>query len=324
MCAHVGSQSKEIITVTGPMRPSALGPTLAHEHLYCDLSMHSGKDDNKVTDTAKMSEELEIFRAAGGRAIIEATCEGIGRDPLVLRKLSESSGVRIISAIAFYEYSTWPAWARQADTTKIADYFTAQCEEGADGVRAGIISELFSHNEPHSCPQRYKLNENEQRLFAAAAQAQRRTGLAIITHASLGRGGHAQLDALERAGADLSRVSIGHCDAQWHPDADKDLEYYLPILERGAFCAFDLIGWNELMSDEVRAERVMTLVQMGYAKQILLSSDTCRRSQLRVNGGRGLDHVLTSFLPLLREHGIAESQIEAMTVDSPRRLLCGQ
>ncbi len=324
MCAHVGSQSKEIMTVTGPMRSSALGTTLAHEHLYCDLSVHSGRDDNKVTDFATMNEELHIFRAAGGRAIIEVTCEGIGRNPLALRKLSESSGVRIISGIAFYEYSTWPAWARQADTAKIADYFTAQFEEGTDGVRAGIIGELFSHNEPHSNPKCYKLDENEERLFAAAAQAQRRTGLAIITHASLGRGGHAQLDALDRAGADLSRVAIGHCDAQWHPHADKDLEYYLPILERGAFCAFDLIGWKDLMSDELRAKRIMMLTQMGFEKQLLLSGDTCRRSQLRVNGGRGLDHVLTSFRSLLRENGVTESQIEAMTVDSPRRLLCGQ
>ncbi|MBN2296262.1 MAG: hypothetical protein JXM70_27780 [Pirellulales bacterium] len=324
MYAHAGSQSNEIMTVTGPMQSSALGPTLPHEHLYCDLSVHSGQDDNRVTDTAAMNEELEIFRAAGGHAVIEVTCEGIGRNPLALQKLSESSGVRIISGIAFYDYHTWPAWAKQADAGKIADYFVSQIEEGTDGVCAGIIGELFSHNEPNSKPQDYKLDENELRLFAAAAQAQRRTGMAIITHASLGRGGHAQLDTLERARADLSRVAIGHCDAQWHPDADKDLEYYLPILERGASCAFDLIGWNELMSDDLRAKRVMKLVQMGYTKQVLLSSDTCRRSQLRTNGGRGLDHVLTSFCPLLREHGLTDPQIETMIVDSPRRLLCSR
>jgi predicted metal-dependent phosphotriesterase family hydrolase len=313
----------EILTVTGSIHPSALGVTLAHEHLYCDLSKHSGREDNHVTDIAVMTGEMQRFRAAGGRSIIEMTCEGIGRDPAKLRQLSEASGVRIVSGIAFYEHSTWPAWAQQADVDTIADFFTAQIKDGVDGIRAGVIGELFSHNEPEPNPQAYRLDEYELRLFQAAARAQRRTDVAIMTHASLGRGGHAQLNVLERAGADLSRVAIGHCDAHWHSDADRDMAYYLPILKRGAVCAFDLVGWTELMPDEVRAQRIASLVQMGYAGQILISSDTCRRTQLHANGGRGLDYVLASFLPRLRGLGVTDAHIVAMTVDAPRRLLCG-
>ena len=128
---------------------------------------------------------------------------------------------------------------------------------------------------------------------------------------------------LERAGADLGRVAIGHCDAHWHADPDRDLDYYLPILERGAFCSFDLIGWSELTPDEIRAERIAALVRLGYARQIVLGSDTCRRSQLRANGGRGLDFLWTSFLPRLAALGVTESDIGSMLVDAPRRLLAG-
>ena len=128
---------------------------------------------------------------------------------------------------------------------------------------------------------------------------------------------------LEQAGADLSRVAIGHCDAHWYANPDRDLDYYLPILERGAFCSFDLIGWTELAPDVIRAERIAALVRLGYARQIVLGSDTCRRSQLRANGGRGLDFLWTGFLPRLRELGVAESDIGAMLVDAPRRLLAG-
>jgi phosphotriesterase-related protein len=293
----------EIVTVTGPIQPSALGVTLAHEHLYCDLSKHSGRDDNDLTDIAVMIAEM---------------------DPVKLRQLSEASGVQVVSGIAFYDHRTWPAWAQHANADDIADFLVAQTEEGTDGVRAGVIGELFSHNEPEPDPQAYRLNEPEVRLFQAAARAQRRTGVAIMTHAALGRGGHAQLAVLDRAGADLSRVAIGHCDAQWHSDAERDLAYYLPILEQGAFCAFDLVGWNDLMPDELRAQRIASLVQMGYAERILISSDTCRRTQLHANGGRGLDYVLTSFLPRLQNHGVTQPQITSMTVDSPRKLLCGR
>jgi predicted metal-dependent phosphotriesterase family hydrolase len=313
-----------IMTVRGAIRPSALGTTLAHEHLHCDLSGHSGRSDNDVTDMAAMSQEMAFFRAAGGHSIIEVTSEGIGRDSVKLRQLSDSSGVHIVSGIALYDYSTWPAWALRADVGEIADYFTAQIEDGTNGVRAGVIGEIASHNGTEPNPKTYELDANERRLFEAAAQAQRRTGVGVITHASLGRGGHAQLDTLLRAGADPSRVAIGHCDAHWHENIEDDMAYYLPILSQGAFCAFDLIGWTELTPDAIRAERVATLVQMGYADKILLSTDTCRRSQLRTNGGRGYDYVFSSFLPRLRQRGVNEAQIASMLVDAPRRLLCGQ
>jgi predicted metal-dependent phosphotriesterase family hydrolase len=314
----------DIMTVTGPMRSSALGVAMPHEHLYCDLSIQSGRDDNKVTDVDAMIAEMGLFLAAGGRSIVEMTCEGIGRDPVKLRLISEASGVRIVSGISFYDFATWPLWAQIAGVDEIAAFFTSQIEVGNDGVRAGVIGELFTHNEPEPNPQAYRLNEPELRLFEAAARAQRRTGAAISTHASMGRGGHAQLDVLERAGADLTRVAIGHCDMHWHADERRDLDYYLPMLDRGAYCSFDLVGWAEAMPDDVRAQRIATLAQMGYAKQILISSDTCRRSQLHANGGRGFDFVLTSFLPRLRNLGMTESEIANMTVDAPRKLLCGE
>jgi phosphotriesterase-related protein len=309
-----------VITVTGEIPAGELGPTLAHEHLYCDISGFSGKADNRVTDSGQVAEDLAWFLQAGGRSIIEVTPEGIGRDPGRLREISLSSGVQVVSGIAFYDQATYPVWVAAASREQIADYFVRQIEVGQDGARAGVIGELVSHNEPAPDPRGYRLHEPERRVFEAAALAQRRTGVAITTHAALGRAGHAQLDVLERAGADLARVIIGHCDAHWHADPAQDLDYYLPILARGSLCQFDLIGWRELAPDDVRADRVAALIEMGYARQLLLSTDTCRLSQLRGNGGRGFDYLWTSFLPRLRERGVSEAQIQTLLVDNPRRV----
>ena len=312
-----------VMTVTGEVPGEQLGPTSVHEHLYCDISLHSGREDNSVTDVPVMVDELAYLQRAGGRTVVDVTPEGIGRNPAMLKAISEGSGVQIVSGIAFYTEETYPAWVRGSTETQVADYFVREIEDGRDGVRAGLIGELASHNAERPEPAAYRLTDAESHVFRAAAQAQRRTSVAITTHASLGRGGHAQLAALERAGADLSRVAIGHCDAHWHPDPDRDLDYYLPILERGAFCSFDLIGWGELAPDEIRAERIAALVRLGYARHIVLGSDTCRRSQLRANGGRGLDFLWTSFLPRLAALGVTESDIGSMLVDAPRRLLAG-
>ena len=312
-----------IVTVNGEIAPADLGPTLAHEHLYFDISIQSGNPDNQVMDVSLLVEELAVFRAAGGGAIIEVTPVGTGRDPVQLREISRASGVPIVSGVAFYDESPYPGWVRAASPDAIADFFVRELEEGSEGVRAGLIAELMSHNEPAPNAANYRLREGEHKVFVAAAWAQRRTKVAISTHASLGRAGHAQLDVLERAGGDLSRVVIGHCDAHWHPEIERDLDYYLPILQRGAYCQFDLIGWTSLASDDVRAERIAALVRLGYARQIMLSTDTCRKSQLRRYGGRGFDYLWRTFLPRLRARGVTDAEIHTMLVEAPRAILTG-
>lgn len=308
-----------LISVTGAVPAAELGMTLAHEHLWCDISLHSGKADNTLHDVDTIVEELGYFRRAGGRAIFEMTVEGIGRDAAKLREISAASGVVIVSGIAFYDESTWPAWLRGSSVSQIADYFVRHLDEGEAGVRAGFIGELMSHNEPVPNPS-YRLREAETHLFRAAAQAQRRTGTAISTHASLGRAGIAQLDVLERAGADLGRVVIGHCDAHWHEEMQRDMDYYLAILGRGACCEFDMVGWSDLVPDDARADRVAALAAMGFAPRVLLSMDTCRRSQWHRNGGRGYDFLWHSFLPRLRARGVTDAQIHAMLVEAPARV----
>jgi phosphotriesterase-related protein len=309
-----------IITVTGALPASQMGPTLAHEHLYSDFAVFSGRADNHFTASSEVIEELAAFRQAGGRTIVELTPEGTGRDPVQLREISRASGVQVISGIAFYEESTYPAWVRQASVEQIADYFVFHLEEGQNGVRAGVIGEITSHNEPEPNPSGYRLREVERRVFEAAARAQRQTGACITTHAALGRAGHAQLNVLENAGADLRRVIIGHCDAHWHADPQQDYSYYLAILDRGACCEFDLIGWTELAPDEIRADRLAALIQMGYASQLLLATDTCRLSHLRCRGGRGYDFLWKSFLPQLRARGVSDEQIDSMLVKTPQRM----
>ncbi|MFN0170750.1 MAG: phosphotriesterase [Bryobacteraceae bacterium] len=311
-----------IQSVTGPIPGVQLGVTLAHEHLWCDISIQSGRPDNVLQDTAVAAEELGEFLRAGGGTVIELTPEGVGRNALKLKVISETSGARIVSGIAFYDEATSPEWALRAGTEEIAAYFVHEIEEGVEGVRAGLIGELYSHNEAQIRPD-YRFTPQEEKVFRAAAAAQKRTGVAISTHAALGRPGVKQLDLLRESGADLSRVVIGHCDACLHEDPQRDFEYWLAILEQGAYCQFDMIGWTELADDGLRAQRLASLVEMGWEKKLLLSTDTCRQSQLRRNGGRGYGFLLTSFLPRLRALGITEPQIRSMLVDAPRAALAG-
>ena len=310
-----------ISTVTGPLPPNHLGVTLPHEHIIHRVETHSGNPDNRFDDMALMAEELVALKRAGGGAVCDVTPLGLGRDPCALREVSRRSGVTVISGVGLYQTEVLPAELAALSEEALTDELVREIEGGKSGIPAGLIGEIASHNSESASWLTYGLTEAETRVFRAAAQAQRRTGRAIYTHASLGRPGVAQLRTLIDAGADPERVIIGHCDAQVHTSIDEDLAYYHEILREGASLGFDLFTWTELASDADRFDRVVALTQEGYAERVLLSTDTCRRSQLHRFGGRGFDSLLHYILPELRRAGVPESAIRQMTVLNPARLL---
>jgi len=313
--------SASAMSVTGKVPLTSLGITLPHEHLIHRISVYSHKPDNTCLDVDLVVEELSIFRQAGGRTICDVTPLSVGRDPRALREVSQKSGVHVVSGLGLYELETWPDWMRKLSRSELADFLVAESQGGETGIAAGLIGEIASHNEDHSDWRKYRLWDEEAEIFRAVADTQRRTGLAISTHASLGRHGVAQLRTLIKAGCDPQRVVIGHCDAQGHEDPEVDLEYYHLLLAEGACLEFDLFGWEELLPDAQRFRRVAILVQEGFAGRLLLSTDTCRLSQLHRFGGRGFDYLFTTVLPGLRDAGISQEHIDQMTITNPARLL---
>jgi predicted metal-dependent phosphotriesterase family hydrolase len=131
--------------------------------------------------------------------------------------------------------------------------------------------------------------------------------------------GLAQLRIFEDEGADLSRVVIGHADS--YPD----LEHYLEIVRRGANLEFDFLGMSFTPMERHGEGRLVELLQellaRGHVDRILLSQDVCHDSQLTRYGGHGYVYLAESFLPRLRAAGVANAEIETMTVTNPRRLL---
>jgi len=309
-------------TVLGEVSLAELGVVLPHEHVIHRISIFSGKIDNTMVDVELLAEELRIFKSAGGGTICDVTPVNVGRDAAALREVSRKSGVHIVSAVGLYQLDVWTPEMLAMSRSELADYLIRECHGEFNGVPSGLIGEIASHNEPeHADWRRYRLTEKEAEIFKAVADAQRATGLWISTHASAGRHGVAQLRCLADAGADTSRVVIGHCDAQYHQDIALDLEYFHELLKFGAMLEFDLFGWAEMGPDSVRAERLAALVRESHAERLLISTDTCRLSQLHRNGGRGFDYVFTDVLPGLRLAGIGEAELSAMTIQDPATVL---
>ncbi len=314
------AEANMAMTVTGEVPVAELGVTLPHEHLIHRISIHSGKPDNTCIDTNLVAEELSYFRSAGGSTACDVTPIGVGRDPEALRELSRLSGVNIISALGLYQLDIWPTELASMSETALTDFLVREAFGESTGIAAGLLGEIACHNEDHADWRKYELLDKEKMVFRAVAGAQRRTGLTISTHASFGRAGVAQIEVLLAANADPGRIVIGHCGAQSHEDIAIDLEYYDTLLSEGVSLEFDLFGWQGMPPDNERCQRIAALVTEGFADRILLSTDTCRLSQLHRFGGRGFDYLFASVLPGLRDLGVGDEDIHHMTVTNPARI----
>jgi phosphotriesterase-related protein len=340
----MGSGS-HVMTVTGPIEPSALGRTLMHEHLICDLTPRSLRGstraeveislanafevayrpndhlgNQRLHDLAVAIREAEIFRQAGGGAIVEMTIGGIEPDPKGLAEISRATGVHVVAGCGFYTEGYQDAATLVLSVEAIAEAMIRDLTEGLHGtvVRAGIIGEI-------GCS--WPLTPFERRSLEAGAKAQAATGAAITVHP--GRhptAPHEILDILDAAGADLSRVIIDHMDRTYETDDGA----VLALAKRGCVVEYDFFGietsqyWMgvaDLPNDWMRIRAIRKLFEAGLGKQVAVSHDICTRSRLSTYGGHGYAHLVSNGITLMRDRGFSDAEIDQLLVDTPRRLL---
>lgn len=333
-----------IQTVRGLIDPAELGPTLMHEHLLCDITPpklaalnqpwpeitlenyheivygrvpHAGKYKLVVPDLIR--DEVAKMRAAGGRAIVELTCEGLKPQPEGLRAIAEATDTHIVMGCGFYveEYQPPSSFGRAVDD--YAREMIGQITEGAWGsdVRSGIIGEV-------GCQAPW--TDHEKRVMEAALIAQQETGAAINVHP----GRHPDqpqevADFLRARGADLGRVVISHIDRTIF-----DAERLLRLADSGVVIEFDLFGQEttfygisniDMPNDGMRLKWIRLLIEHGHLDRIVISHDICYCTRLTKLGGHGYTHIFRNVLPLMRERGFSEAEIDQIMVRTPARIL---
>lgn len=300
----------EIITVNGPIAPAELGITQTHEHIWLNAYEHYRNYGIVFEDVDTMVQELGAFTRLGGRSMVEVTTEEIGRCPESLREISRLSQVNIIMGAGWYREFAYPNKVREKTSVELAEILVEEIEVGVNGtgIRAGVIGEIGT-GVNHILP-------GEERVFRAAALAQQKTGVAITTHTTRwGSLALEQIALLREAGADLSKVIIGHLGDRI------GVKNLLPIAETGVYLEVDNIGYLDYQPEYVRADNVAGLVHAGYADRVLLSQDVCMLSHLKYHGGPGYGYLLETFLPMLRERGVTDEHIHMMLVENPAKAL---
>jgi phosphotriesterase-related protein len=295
-----------IRTVTGDVA-AINGRLLAHEHLQIDLSAQKGSA-NKIgaAEEDDVVEDLVKAKAHGLACITDLSAPLWGRDPAALRRISQRSGVAVVCAAGFY-WDPFPEIAVTGSIEAMRDAIAAEIQAGTDGtdVRCGVIKVGTAR----------EVNVIAERLFTAAAAAARMTGAPVITHTSSPDQAAWHVAVLERAGMDLSHVVISHMGAA------AGVAELVELARAGVFMGIDKVSFPKGPTNDQLADLVRDACDKGLERQLILSSDIARRTLLSRHGGRGYSTVFADFVPMLRQRGIPDVQIETMLCDNPSRML---
>ena len=299
----------KVMSVLGEIDAADMGNTLTHDHIMLDAWGLRQLYEAILDDEVIATEELVDFKYGGGGTICDPTNIGLKRDPAALARISAATGVNILMGAGWYREVVYPDYVAETSTEDLARFLVSEIEDGVDGtgVRPGFIGEIGT--------ERGHITPVVERVFRAAGRAHVRTGIPILTHTThWGELALEQLDLLAEEGVDPSVVIVSHLGDR------RGIDNILPIAERGAWLNVDNLGFvGGYAPLEFRADNVAELCSRGLAERVMLSNDICELGQLAAYGGVGYAHVITTFLPMLRERGVSDEDIQLMTVTNPSR-----
>ncbi|MEW6440127.1 MAG: phosphotriesterase-related protein [bacterium] len=323
----------DVHSVLGPIPAQKLGVTLVHEHLVYGFpgwrSDTAAPPYDRQKIFVKSVEAMEEAKALGLKTLVDATPIDGSRDPELYRMVSLKTGIQIICATGlanepegspnYFQKRAWMTGNPGQVVEDMCESFVKDITEGigGSGVKAGVIKVGTSKG---------KVTEYEKMVLRAAAMAQRKAGVPIITHTEEGTMGPEQAGFLAEQGADMSRVMIGHIDSS-------SMDYLHAVLQKGASIGFDRFGVDYYFADADRIRSIAELVRAGFEDRIMLSHDRVihwpGREIVLFEAARPLvanwklTHIFKNIVPALKAAGVTGRQVETMMIDNPRRLFAG-
>jgi phosphotriesterase-related protein len=300
-------------TVTGPVSADALGMTLMHEHVLVDFIGAAQVSRSRYDADAVFEVVLPHLKQLGNtgcRTLVECTPAYLGRDPQLLRRLSEASGLLILTNTGLYGAANdkhVPVFAFDETAEQLSARWVRESTEGLDGTS---IKPAFMKIGVDGAP----LSGIDAKLVRAAALTTRQTGLPIASHTGSGAAAMAELDLLDAAGvAPASFIWV-------HAQSERDESYDVRAGRRGAWVEFDGVSPSSVAR---HVELVQHMKKEGLLDRVLVSQDAGWYHVGEPGGGqfRPYDTIFSAFVPALRQIGFSDADVRQLFVENPRRAL---
>ena len=239
---------------------------------------------------------------------MEVSTIDLGRDVRKLKQISLDTGLTIVASTRFLFNPVSSGMAGVGQRRSDCGSVCRELTEGIDdtGIKAGIIAEIASS------PERFE--GEEKKILKAAGIASRQTGAAVSTHT--GRATAVEtIETLLAEGMDPDKIIIGH------QDLIDDTKYHVQLLKYGVNIAFDTCGKKPIC--RMKRGPAMRWRSWKPAMAIICFSATISPAGLifTSQGGDGYLSVMKWVIPLLKQIGASDRQIQRCLVDNPARIL---
>lgn len=296
-------------SVKGKITTSALDQSLIHEHVLVDfigaekISPDRWKHGQVVR---KVLPYLLEIKQRGIQTLVECTPAFIGRDVVLLKELSEQSGLNILTNTGYYGASDnkyLPKWAFTETAEQLASRWIAEFEQGVEGtgIRPGFIKTGVNSG---------TLSELHQKLIRAAALTHLKTGLTICSHTGPALPAREEIAILKQSGVHPSAFVWVHASGN-----AQELEN---VGQSGCWISLDGVNVDNISK---HVELLAFLKNKGRLGQVLISHDAGWYRPGEPGGGefRGFTTISDKLIPALKANGFTEADIHTLMVANPAK-----
>ncbi len=294
-----------IYSVHGKIGIEDLGIALTHEHIMSRFGLDPGYIGEYDRDSLLMQvvPYLKKVKALGVNTIFDCTTAYFGRNVGLLKEISESSGVQIITNTGYYAAANdryVPQSAYESSIEEIAQIWIDEFENGIDdtGIKPGFIKLAFDKG----------ASEIDTKLFTAGILTHLSTGLSMAVHTEN------NLEAAAKMLQLLDKYEVDPSVCVWvHASKVEDLDFLTEAATKGIWLSLDKFKAPEA---EEYVSKLTLLREKGLLDRVLLSHDG--NSYNRDRNLKEYDAVLTSLVPALKENGFSEEEINQILVINPQ------
>lgn len=296
-------------SVKGKIAVSEMGPSLIHEHVLVDFigadKISPDRWKHKEVIRKVLPYLLEI-KSRGIQTLVECTPAFIGRDVTLLKKLSEQSGLHILTNTGYYGASDnkyLPKWAFTETAEQLASRWITEFEGGIEGsdIRPGFIKTGVNSG---------KLSELHQKLVKAAALTHLKTGLTICSHTGPALPAREEIEILKQSGVHPSAFVWVH--------ANGSAEEIENVGKSGCWISLDGVSTDNIHK---HVELITFLKSKGMLNQVLVSHDAGWYRPGEPDGGefRGFTTISDKLVPALKAQGFMDADIRTLMISNPAK-----
>lgn len=301
-----------------------------------------------VSDVDYVSHEVDLFARSGGSAILDGSAMDIRGSIEGIAEISRRTGVSIVTPTGLYRPSSMANEYASRSSEELFTMCMAEVYKGIDGttIKAGAVKGAIDAVNPDGT-----LAAEDMRCLDIAARVAAETGYLLSVHSSYPSVPPQTVIntcrmLIEKYGLAPEKIYMCHTDSfarhlsgATGPTMVKDyvtnlelsrnasIELPLALLDMGVTIGIDNWGMTAsqypfAFADDIdRVKMAYHLISRGFASQIVFGHDCVGALSGIQHGGYGMTRFLDFGLPLLRDMGISQEDLDQITIHNPAQML---